>query len=110
MTAETLLAAIGLVVCVALLLRMAIGQRRRERLDAGVQHTARALRERGRALWRRRRTRGQAEREAEDLIERARRGRWRVERDGNVYRPRSFSGSGAPDDDRPADGRHRRDH
>jgi hypothetical protein len=115
-TAQTLFAALGFAVCVVLLVRMAIGQHRRDRLDAGLQRTARALHRRGRALWQRRRLRGEVQREAEDLIERARRGQnnvgraGRVERDGNVYRPRSFNGSGAADDDRPADGRHRRDH
>ena len=113
MTAESLLAAIGLAVCVALLVRMAIGQRRRDQLDAGLQRTARRLHQRSRALWQRRRVRGQAEREAEDLIDRARRGRTRVgrvERERNVIRPRSFNGGDADDEERPPDGRQRRDH
>jgi hypothetical protein len=109
-TAETMLAAIGLAVCVVLLVRMAIGQRRRDRLDAGLQRSARQLRQDSRGLWQRRRLRGQAERETEDLIDRVRRGRTgvdRVQRDGNVIRPSSFNGGA---DERRPDGRHRRDH
>jgi hypothetical protein len=112
MGAEALLAAIGLAVCVVLLLRMAIGPARRARLDRTLDRTvgraARRVRQHARSLWRQLRARGQAEREASELIERARRRRERVEREGNVYRPRSFNG-GEGDDDA-ADGRHRRDH
>jgi hypothetical protein len=107
MTAEVLLAAIGLAACVVMLARMAIGARRRDRLDAWLRHRWVAIERGARGLWGRRRERQQATREATDLIDRARRGKPRVDRDGNVYRPRSFNGSG--DDDAP-DGRHRRDH
>jgi len=73
---EKWLAAIGLLVCVGMLLGMALGSRRRARLLAAV---------RGVAAWPEKRR--AARREAERAIERARRS---VERDGNVYRPKSF--------------------
>lgn len=107
MTAETLLATLGLVVCLLLLGRMAIGERRRSRLDARLQQAARTLSLRARAMRRQRQVRGQAEREAGELIARARRPRATVERDGNVYRPRSFNGGG---EDEAPDGRQRKDH
>jgi hypothetical protein len=117
--ADTLLATIGLAACGVLLARMAIGQRRRARLDAALRRIVQAARAslRGRTPGPARRgdepprdADGHAEHaahEARDLIDRARRGRPRVERDGNVFRPRSFNG-GRPDD--APDGRHRRDH
>jgi hypothetical protein len=120
--ADTLLATIGLAACGVLLVRMAIGQRRRARLDAALRRIVQAARTRlrGRTPGRARRSdeprrdadghaehAAHAEHEARDLIDRARRGRPRVERDGNVFRPRSFNG-GRPDD--ATDGRHRRDH
>jgi hypothetical protein len=109
MRAETLVAIVGLAVCVVFLLRMAIGARRRQQLDAAVLGTARRLRAQMRGRWRRRRLQGQVKREAKDLIERARHGRPPVDREGNVYRPRSFNGGG--DEERePPDGRNRRDH
>ncbi len=116
MEADTLLAAIGLAACGVLLARMAIGQSRRARLDAALRRIGQAARAclRGRSLRRKDRdaeppgtVQHRAEREARDLIDRARRGRPRVERDGNVYRPRPFNG-GRPHD--APDGRHRRDH
>jgi hypothetical protein len=62
MDAELLVAAIVLAVCVAMLARMAIGQRRRDRLDAGIERTARSVNQRTRTLWHRRRLHDQAER------------------------------------------------
>lgn len=108
MAAETLLAALGLAACLVLLARMAIGARRRRRLDEYVQRAARALQLRARTLWRQRRLRDQAEREADALIDRARSARREVDREGNVYRPRSFNG-GSSEDGAP-DGRQRKDH
>lgn len=80
---EKLLAGIGLAVCVVLLLGMVIGPARQRRVIALFDR----LRH-----WRRHRV--LARREAELAIERARRA---VERDGNVYRPKSFS-KRPPDD------------
>lgn len=80
---EKLLAGLGFAVCVVLLLGMVIGPARRQRLRAGVDRVRH---------WRRHRD--LARREAERAIERARHA---VERDGNVYRPKSF-GKRPPDD------------
>ena len=73
---EKWLAGAGLLVCVAYLLGMLLGERRRARLQAGLRRFA---------AWPK--TRRAARREAERAIERARRN---VEREGNVYRPKSF--------------------
>ena len=108
MNAEALLAALGLAVCVVLLLRMAIGPARRARLDRLLTRATRDVRQRAQGLWRRTLQRDQARREASDLIGRARTGRREVEREGNVYRPRSFDGRDSEDE--APDGRHRRDH
>jgi hypothetical protein len=85
---EKLLAVFGLVACLAVWAGMALGPARRHRLLGWP----------GR-LWRSLRSRRVAEREAASVIERARR-RPTVEREGNVYRPRSFDRRGAgPGDD-----------
>ncbi len=80
---EQVLAGIGLAVCVVLMLGMLVGQARRARWQAVLRH-----------LWRWPQRRRTASREAQQAIERARRA---VERDGNVYRPKSFNGR-PPDD------------
>jgi hypothetical protein len=80
---QKVLAGIGLAICLALLLGMALGATRRQGLRALLE---RALN------WRQHRV--QARREAASAIERARRA---VERDGNVYRPGAF-GKRPPDD------------
>jgi hypothetical protein len=97
---ETLLAGLTLVICVALLLHMAIGPVRRERLRLhwlAIRRTS-GLKD-WRRLWPSRQRKAAARREADDVIERARRaaekggqgekgerGEW----NGNVYRPKSF--------------------
>jgi len=86
LTFEKILAVLVVAICVALLLRLAIGERRRGRVDAALRRWGIAARARARALWHWRATRRQAEREAEAAIRRARGGEW----DGNVYKPDSF--------------------
>ena len=75
---EYILATAGLLACLGALAHMAIGPARRVRLA----HWLRGLRH-----WRR--TRDTARREAQNAIDRARRGQG-GEWDGNVYRPKSF--------------------
>lgn len=80
---EKLLAAAGLVVCIALLLHMVLPVARRRRValwlhDAGA--SVRSLRHWGR-------NRREAARQADETIRRARgEGHW----EGNVFRPKSF--------------------
>jgi len=81
---EKVFAAIGLAACVLMLLGMALGATRRQRLRAALLRLLH---------WRR--DRAAARREAERAIERLRR---QVDRDGNVYRPKSFDKR--PPDDR----------
>lgn len=87
---ERVFAAIVLAVCLAMLLRLVIGERRRWRLDAFVRRTWFKARHAVRSVWHWRDTRREAEKArkvADEVIQRARdRGEW----DGNVYTPKSF--------------------
>lgn len=92
---EKLFAALGLALCLALLLRMLLPAPAQRRWDAfwlGLWHGARERVQR----WR---TGPDARREAQDAIERARR-RSAVQREGNVIRPKAFDrdddGAGRP--------------
>ncbi len=94
MTAQYVLAALGFLVCMALLVHQWIGARHQARLHLWWRARAARLRfewTRLRQGWRQRsqtrQAKGQAEREAADLIERARRG---AGRDDNVVRPGRF--------------------
>jgi hypothetical protein len=84
---EQLFAAVGLALCVAMLVRMAIGARRRHRLDAVLRRTWWSARWRALRIWRWRSARREAARAAEEAIRRA---RTRHERDANVIRPDAF--------------------
>lgn len=97
MTVQHALAALGFLLCVALLVHHGLGARRQARLHLWWRARAAHLRftwSRLQQAWRRRgrarQVRGQAEREAADLIERARRGD--AGDDGKVVRPPRFGG------------------
>jgi len=83
---EKVLAGIGLLICVVLALRMLLGARRTRRIDAQLAEKAELARQALKNLPQWRESRDSARREAEQAINRARRGP--VERDGNVLRPR----------------------
>ncbi|MDP9044551.1 MAG: hypothetical protein M3O01_07060 [Pseudomonadota bacterium] len=87
---ERVLAAIVIAFCVLMLLRLALGARRRKRFDAFFRRLGLRLRHVGYSWWRWRETQRQsvaARKVADELIRRARdRGEW----DGNVYTPKSF--------------------
>ena len=112
MNAEALLAGLGLVACAVVALRMALGPPRRARMDVWLRGRWMRLRRGTRGAVQQRHAQADASREAQALIERARGhggrggGSRRVEREGNVYRPRAFGPREGP----PADGRQRRDH
>jgi hypothetical protein len=82
-----------LLVCVALLLRLALREPQRRRVDALASRAAFASRRLARRLWFWREHRQRATREAEEVIRRV---KGRVERDGNVIRPDSFKGPRKP--------------
>ena len=83
MSAERVLAAIALAVCVLLLVRLMLGTRRRMRVDAALRRGMLATRGAFASIRHRR----EAARVADEAIKRARnRGEW----DGNVYTPKSF--------------------
>jgi hypothetical protein len=69
---ETLLAAVVLVICFAMLAHMAIGERRRRRLDAALHSAAAAARRLALRVRRRGPSRAETERAAQDAIRRAR--------------------------------------
>lgn len=94
---DTVLAATGLVICIALALHMALPWRARARVDAAVARLTGWLRgQMDRATgWRRRQRQTRAAAlEAERVIRRARESSQRDaaegEWDGNVYRPKRF--------------------
>ncbi|MBI5255086.1 MAG: hypothetical protein HY855_01195 [Burkholderiales bacterium] len=95
MLVEKVLGAIGFIVCVLLLVRMALPPRRRQAFDSTARRAwARTVDLAQRLVRWRPSSRRQAARAAEEAIERARRqgGEW----DGNVYRPKSFKGPRKP--------------
>jgi len=90
---ELIFAGIALVVCVALLLRMALPERQRRRVDAQWNLQAHRVRLLAHRLWFWRSHRQRAAREAEEAIRRA---QHKVRRDGNVIRPDGFKGPRKP--------------
>ena len=86
MSADKFLAALVVAACVVMLLRLALGARRRRRFDAVWHAFAEALRTLPRRLARRRASRRQVEQAADAAIRRAQ----GVDRDGNVYTPESL--------------------
>jgi hypothetical protein len=84
---EAILAATVLALSAALLLRLALGEARRQRVDALLRRAGRRMRRGAMRVWHWRAHRRHAARAAEEAIRRARR---RAERDGNVIRPESF--------------------
>ena len=84
---ETVPAALIVVACLVMLLRLGLGERRRRRFDAAWREVIDTLSGRARAVWHRRSSRQAARRLADEALRRARRG---VDRDGNVIRPEAF--------------------
>jgi hypothetical protein len=87
----TLLAGIGIVLCVLLLVRLGLGPRRQARVDAVAKRLFGRMKRAGVQGWRWPGSRRKAARMAEEAIRRARErrsgdGQW----DGNVYKPKSF--------------------
>ena len=88
-TFELLLAATVLAVCVLLLARLALGARRRRRVDDAVGGVWRGASRRVRGAARRRGAQRDANRLAQEAIARAKR-RALDEHDGNVVHPEAF--------------------
>jgi hypothetical protein len=90
-------AALVLVVCLALLLRMTLGRARQARWDAFWWRMWHRVRRAGTAMqqgWRNASSRATARRQAADAIERARGGRSGAARTDNVIRPSRFERDG----------------
>ena len=93
---EKVLPAIGLVVCGVLLVRMTLAPKRQQAFDTTMRnYWYRLKRFSQRVVNWRPSSRKQAARVAEEAIERARR-QLDTEREGNVYRPKSFKGPRKP--------------
>jgi hypothetical protein len=93
MMLEKIFAGLVLIACVALLLRLALPELQRQRVDALARRTAFATRRLARRIWFWRSHRQRAAREAEEAIRRAQRS---GKRDDNVIRPDSFKGPRKP--------------
>lgn len=95
---DKIAAALGLLVCALIVLRLAVSPARRQRFDRACQSLYDKLRARLAQTRRRKPTAAAADpdaarREADQLIERARQRRHAAEHDGNVIRPRAFDPS-----------------
>ena len=88
-TVEFLLAAFALALCVLLLARLALGERRRQRVDAALAGAWRGVRLRLSGLTGKRGAQRDANRLAQEAIARAKR-RAAHDQDGNVVRPEAF--------------------
>lgn len=93
-----LLAWLCVVACGAMLVRLMAGARRRHAFDAWARRSWAAMRRRILQLYRWRTTSREAERQASEVIDRARRGGAKVDGkwEGNVYTPESFRGPRKP--------------
>ncbi|MBK7060067.1 MAG: hypothetical protein IPI03_22580 [Rubrivivax sp.] len=90
---EKLFAGVVVLVCAGLLLRMVLGPQRQHQWDRFWQRQLVRVQSTGRWLkrqWQLLRSSRGARQAAEDAIQRARRGKPEVDREGNVIRPRSF--------------------
>jgi hypothetical protein len=83
---DKIFAALVLACCMVLLLRLALGERRRPRFDAFWRRRWIGARVTWTRLWHWPAARKRARRDAEEAIRRAREGVW----EGNVYKPKSF--------------------
>ena len=87
---ERVLAAIVIAICAVLLVRLALGRRRRARFDSFFRRLWLRMRHAAHDLWRWRESRRNTElarKATDEVIKRARdRGEWK----GNVYTPKSF--------------------
>ncbi len=85
---EKIFPAVVVVACLVMLLRLALGERRRHLFDRTIARWSRTLRVRTEGLFTWNSSRRRARRAADEAIRRAREGAG--EWDGNVYRPKSF--------------------
>lgn len=86
---EKIVPALIVVACVAALLRLLLGERRRHRVERAIARWSRNVRSRLAGVFTLNADRRRARRAADEAIRRAREG---GEWDGNVYRPKSFQG------------------
>jgi hypothetical protein len=101
MPADKLLAALALVVCAVMLLRMILGARQRARMDQAAWRCWQVTRRWAQALWHWRARRTHARDTAAAMIRRAQTKKSTGQWEGNVYRPKEF---GEPGAQRPASG------
>jgi len=90
---EKILAGVVLAACAVMLVRLMLGERLRYRFDWAMRRVYDVCRGRIMSIARWRSTKRDAARAAEEAIKRARDA---TERDGNVYKPKSFRGPRKP--------------
>lgn len=90
---EKILAGVVLAACAVMLVRLMLGERRRWQFDSAMRRAYEACKRRVLSVSRWRATRRDAARAADEAIRRA---RDVTERDGNVYKPKSFRGPRKP--------------
>jgi hypothetical protein len=96
---EAILASVGLVICVVLLIRMGLSPRLQHRLDGITRRSVQSVKRFVVACYQQPLARRNAARAAAEAIRRARTRsagdgkdapRWEGEREGNLYKPKSF--------------------
>lgn len=96
MGADKIFSVLVAAVCVVMLIRLALGEPRRQRLDRAFTQAWLRLHRQALAIWhwrRHRQSAAQAQQAAQDVIQRV---RHRVDKDGNVYTPQAFKGPRKP--------------
>lgn len=89
--AEKAVAVLVAVACIVMLLRLAVGAKRRQRFDRAWRVWWQSTRKHAVRLYRRQTTRKEAEKATQEILQRLRRP---VERRGNVISPKAFKRPG----------------
>lgn len=91
--AERIVAALIAVACIVMLLRLAIGPRRQQKLDRAAREAWSRTHKLFTRLYRRQATKKEAEKATQEILQRLRQP---IERSGNVITPQAFKRPGAP--------------
>lgn len=90
--AERIVAALIALACIVMLLRLAMGSRRQQKLDRAVRDAWLRTQKMFTRLYRRQATKKEAEKATQEILQRLRQP---VERSGNVITPQAFKRPGA---------------
>lgn len=92
--AERIVSALIAVACIVMLVRLAIGRNRQQKLDRAVRQAWARVSNMFLRLYRRQATKKEAEKATQEILQRLRQP---VERSGNVITPQAFKRPGAAD-------------